>query len=687
MTSKISFFKLLKENMRHRLGVIVMTMFCFLCSLILFVISIQNAMIYDDWTRKDVYETMLSASAPNGLVVLYALLGVLLAVCGFAYLHSRTKIDFYHSLPIRRKEIFWNITISSILIFGMMLLFTICIEGIITIGLGYFSMEILINLIWSFVLYLLTFISAFFTAALAMILTGNIFVGILGTAVFITWAPIIVKYIFRNLASIFFTTYVEAPEILKVLDYGSPVYLLCRFGVENNQSYIMQRLIAEGSSTSSLILLAVVGIWIVLLVFLCTRLFDIRPSERAGQAMAFPKMNAIIRICLVIPAAIYTGSYLYNIAMSSSKIWVFIGIVIGTVVFHGIIECIYQFDIHGLFHHWKQMVLTLAAVLCLAVSFYLDFYGYDTYVPSANQLESVMLEADNFSGKLDYFWGKEQKGIIGKEMQDTLSALKAAVKSSTKRSDKNAVFRSINNDMDMSDNPARQFVTVTYNKKNGTKAKRCFDLDKDAVNTVFDHAFQSESYRESLYSLYTADYSEIKEITWNNLYHTETIVLTEQEREEFLSTYLDELDTLDYEQMRTVFPVAELTIRHNTENENGLMDDYYYIYPSFTKTITFLREKGYPVDETLADVSVTQIDVYDYREEEQKEFSVTDPAIIAQVKDKLQPAISNYSVNTTGYGDSGFVQYDIQVIFNNGYGENVISMVTDENTLKILEQG
>lgn len=692
MTSKISFFNLLKENIRHRLGVMLLTLFGVLFSLILFVICIQNSMIYKGWTRKEVYETVLSASSPNGLILLYALLGIITAVCGFAYLHSKAKIDFYHSLPIRRKEIFWSITVSSLLIFGVLLLATIFIEGIITVVLGYFTMEILANLTLSFVLYFLTFLSAFLTAALAMILTGNIFVGVLGTGVFITWAPVIIKYVFESLERMFFTTYVEPPEILKVLDYGSPVYLLCRIGIDNNpsytNSYMLLRLTEGGIALNKMVLFTVVGVWIVLLLVLCVKLFDIRPSERAGQAMAFPKINSIVRICLVIPAAVYTGAYLYNIALSSSKIWIFIGIIIGTIVFHGIIECIYQFDIHSIFHHWKQMLLTLAAVLCLTVSFYLDFYGYDTYVPRASQLESIMLEAGSFSGKLDYFWGKEQKGITGKEMEDTIASLKTAVKSKTEETNKDTIFSSANNGMDMSDDATRQFVTATYTMKNGRKAKRCFSLDKTAANAVLEQAFQSETYRESLYSLYTVDFSEIKEITWNNLLNTKILNFTEQEKNEFLSIFLKELDTLTYEQMRTTFPAAELTIRHDTENANGLVDDYYYIYPSFSKTIAFLRKKGYPVDAALTDASITQIDVYDYREEDQKDYTVTDPEIIDQVKDQLQPAISNYSMNSVGYDDTDYVQYDIQVYFNNGYGESmVVSMLTDEETLKILERG
>lgn len=51
MTSKISFFKCMKENMRHRLAINVVTLLYFLFTLLYFVVMIQNAMAYDGWTR------------------------------------------------------------------------------------------------------------------------------------------------------------------------------------------------------------------------------------------------------------------------------------------------------------------------------------------------------------------------------------------------------------------------------------------------------------------------------------------------------------------------------------------------------------------------------------------------------------------------------------------------------------
>ena len=153
MTSRISFSKLMKENMRHRLAMNVVTLIYFLFTLLYFVIEIQNAMVWDE----NVYETILSATGPSSLVILCAALGAVTALCGFPYLHSRTKTDFYHSLPVRRKSIFWSITANSFLVFAVLLIASSVIDAVITLVLGYFTLEVLAHLLLGMLCSLLAF--------------------------------------------------------------------------------------------------------------------------------------------------------------------------------------------------------------------------------------------------------------------------------------------------------------------------------------------------------------------------------------------------------------------------------------------------------------------------------------------------------------------------------------------------
>lgn len=692
MTSKTSFSKLLKEHMRHRLGVTVITCVYFLFALMFFVITIQNSMAYEGWTRAEVYATVLNASGPNSLLILCAALGALTAICGFAYLHSRTKIDFFHSLPVKRKDMFRVITANSFLVFAAGLLVSTVIEAVITVALGYFTGNVVSNLLLAILCNLLAFAAAFFTAALAMIMTGNVVVGVLGTAVFVTWAPVLIKYALLELPRIFFFSYVEPPAFMNYFDYGSPVYLAVR----------MQPAASGWNLFEKLPVMAVVCVWIIALAVLCQYLFDIRPSETAGKAMAFPKINPVIRILLVIPAALYTGSYLYSLTLSSSKIWIVIGIVFGTVLFHGIIECIYQFDIRGMWSHWKQMLATMAVVLCLTGSFYLDLYGYDSYVPAAGGVSSVMVEDDGFTYRKEYFWGDSEQSITGKDMENVLALIKDAVKEERQNrfpggpeqatdgavTDSSPTIYYTDNGANAAEQEGRKYVGVTYYMKNGETIKRRFDMSDVQANAIMEAACHSESFRKSVYSLYTADWSKIKSISWNSFIENQNLRLTEEEQKQFLTIYLSELDTLDYETMRTVLPVAELNIEHEVEDRMDFTNDFYYIYPSFTKTLAFLESKGCAVDRTLADINITQIDVNDYTGDEPKNWTVTDPAIIQSVKGKLTISNSNFTYYSSGYeGESPTPDYDITVYYNEGYGENTLNVWTDAETLKTLTAG
>ena len=682
MTSRISFSKLIKENMRHRLAMNVVTLIYFLFTLLYFVIEIQNAMVWNE----NVYETVLSAAGPSSLVILCAALGAVTAFCGFAYLHSRTKTDFYHSLPVRRKDLFWSVTVNSFLVFAVLLIAASAIEVVITLALGYFTLEMLAHLLLGMLCSLLAFGAAFFTAALAMIMTGNIVVGILGTAVFITWAPMLIKYMFVELQQNFFTAYVEPSKIFQLFDYGSPVYLAIRL-----------RTIERGLTlTQAAPLMLAVCVWIVILALLCRFLFERRPSETAGKSMAFPKINPVIRVLLVIPAAVFTGSYLYSMTLGTSRIWIFIGVIIGTVLFHGIIECIYQFDIRGMWSHKKQMALTLAAVLCLTASFYLDLYGYDRFVPAADGVESVMLKDDVVNVRESYFWGKEQKEITGSEKEEILSLLKTAVQEEGSDADGTTEEESGGHTGFYDSVTGRRLpegniksIQVVYHMKNGSEIKRNFDLAESQANKIMETAYGMESFRESIYSLCTADWDQITDMSCNNKLDEQTLRLTREEQKEFLTTYLEELNSLTNEEMRTVIPVAELSINHQIGENDNYSEDYYYIYPSFTKTLAFLSSKGYDINKTLADVDISDIEITYYSDTDGENYwTVTDQAVIRSVKEKLILNNNNFAFYATGYeGENPAPNYDVTVHFNDGYGEKSVYVWTDAETLKTLTGG
>ena len=100
------------------------------------------------------------------------------------YLHSRKQTDFYESLPIKRATLFRLVVQNSLFIFLIPLVIEEAIEFVIAqqqiSGGGW---EIVSSSLW----YLLIFAATWLTMALAMIMTGNIIVGILGFGVFASY--------------------------------------------------------------------------------------------------------------------------------------------------------------------------------------------------------------------------------------------------------------------------------------------------------------------------------------------------------------------------------------------------------------------------------------------------------------------------------------------------------------------
>ena len=59
----------------------------------------------------------------------------------------------------------------------------------------------------------------------------------------------------------------------------------------------------------------------------------------------------------------------------------------GALISHCVIEVIYHFDFKKLFAHWPQLILAAALSMALFFSFRFDWWGYDSYLPEAENVE------------------------------------------------------------------------------------------------------------------------------------------------------------------------------------------------------------------------------------------------------------------------------------------------------------
>lgn len=674
MTSRISYSKLSKENRKRNLGIALITVLAFFVKAVLFVMGMKNRESYGD-----IIDLLRPNQMMAGVVIILAAIS---AASALYYLHSRKQTDFYESIPIKRETLFKMAIQNSLIVFLIPLVVEEAIEFVIAgqqvLGGGVFAVGGAI--LW----YAFIYVAAWLTMALAMIMTGNIIVGVLGFGVFATYFPIVIYNIFPLYAGSFFSTYsgdTASSVYNSITNYLSPIWIGLR-GI----SYVN-----EGIKTE-ITFLVLLLVWSVVLYVLCQVLYGRRPAESAGRAMAFPKANTVIKVLLVIPSALYSGFIFYSLGDAESVFWLVFGVVFGAIVVHALIECIYQFNVKAAFSNKKHLVFVMICSLFIMGSFTADIFGYDRYVPEASKLESVTIKPSNTN---TYgYWGKGQEGLTGDAMKLALSVIKESVEvknnsgntedtSSYYESRGSFFFKSISRKEVTSSDIE---ISATFRTKNGSMKTRNYTLRSKKARELYNKLYATREFKSDIYSLYTGDYNEVKEISWSGV-ETEYLNLTKEEKKQFFDTYLSELDGLTYTDVQNVVPIGSIDISvGGTAESTDAIQDSYYIYPSFKKTIAFLNQKGCAADKTIADLNISSLDVTSYDDEGlSTHYTITNKNVIDKVKDKL---ILQQMTSVPGL-DVADTDRDIQVNYKSKNGESTIAcypVYDDAETEKLLQK-
>ncbi|RKJ52982.1 hypothetical protein D7X25_13510, partial [bacterium 1XD42-8] len=122
MTSKNLFYNLWKENIKRRVWVMALSLIVFIL-----VLPIYSAMSIEHWMQNlaremtTIPEILISFQDLFGIsenpLLMAATVGIAVVsgVQGYSFLFSRKKIDLYHSIPVKRIQLFIPIYINGIL--------------------------------------------------------------------------------------------------------------------------------------------------------------------------------------------------------------------------------------------------------------------------------------------------------------------------------------------------------------------------------------------------------------------------------------------------------------------------------------------------------------------------------------------------------------------------------------------
>lgn len=635
MTSKISFFKLMREDFKRRSWLVALIwLACFLALPVLLLLQIDGLMnsVRNGYAEMayalDGYRDFVGAGN-EGLGILVIISAAITGISGYSYLHSKVKLDFYHSLPIPRKKFFFVQYLSGILMFfipyavcTLLCLLIGAVNGLLTKTVAALAVKILF-------FRLLEFLASYGTAILGTILTGKLLTAILGTAALAIYIPM-VMVVLEGMKKLFFETFIRTGKTGKYSMLLSSVFsgVYAEGRISTNQQAGKWFVIGIG----------VLIFWIAVMTGLSVWLYNIRRTEAAEHSMAFPKTEGMFKVFLVIPLSLAVGLSIQNFLYTTSKQWFFAAVVCAAVVLSAVIEFIYHLNMREIFRHKLQMLLAGAVSVVVGAFFLFDIAGYDTYLPAKEDIGKMALYYESINGS--FYYPNESEGGI-----EYSSYLEDAALDATLVQDFDAIYELAKQGA-RGEKPGEEEETygvcIEYRLKSGRREIRQYDVRKKDLEAACEKLFQNQKFIEKVYPVFWRNMDEemTEDMSVDGVFGTEILDLSKEKRLEFLDIYREELRTIRYEDIKEHM-LATLCLTSMTEDKyspygvssTSFSESGYPICDKFTNTIAFLKkEAGIDVTYVLTAEDVDSIQVTDFREDKNGLLStVTDREEIKKI--------------------------------------------------------
>lgn len=650
MTCKNSYFKLVKETLKHHIASVFISCVVFFIQFIVFFLDVQSyTNSGSELDKVYMLERLFRITAPNAAYVIpVVIVAIVLAYDFFRYMHSKKQLDFYESLPLKKRDWFILRTTCSLLVFIVPYVLCTLLECLLLIALGGHQTVFFANLFWNGICMILIFLFTWITAVLAMIMTGHPITAFCGFCVFNGYAPILLRYIYPVFADEYFRTYVRDNSRLFYLEYISPI---------GSAIHLTNSRFNDWTASNHTKDFVIILVLIILVSVITYALFMKRPSEAAGRAMTFEKANPIIRILLVIPVTLYIGIYLNQVASYGNILWMIFGFVIGTCLLHGIIESIFQFDIRGLWSHKLQMLCCFVATIAISCIFWFDIFHYDSYTPELDQLDRITIDFERDQSSASF-----RDGIGGEYLDEALLLAENLVEQDSRASSTDV-----------------EGVRFTYHFNDGSIKQRYYYMNFERNQELVDKIYATKEYKNDVCEVYNGDWSNIGYLRWDDSVSTIPLYMSESQMQHLFETYIAEFTPFTYSQIRREAAIGSFELQFGEDEYSRQYPCY--VYEDFTQTIQLLNNyiQNTPDISNYGDVTESILSKYEIRQLEfymkEQMITVTDPKIIEQFREhlvlneKFYEKYHNYDWND---------YYDLGISLNTNSGINYTSAVIEK---------
>lgn len=582
MTSAV-FFKELKEDIRQRfwISVLILAVGFLIMPLTMYYSMNSTAELVREgiYSAKSgaadflrIYREMAGTKAAL-VAAASAVAGILAAVTGFSWLGRQEAVDFWHSVAIDRKTLFLERAAAGFFLCVIPYLIDwAAATFLVPVGFSAFTSEILRDGLKAVLFFILSWMAFYFFITLGLVMSGKTGTGLLLGALLLLEGPAMVG-IFSMIMSTFFGSIVMPEGILSYC--FSPVTILFGEmtgyfgempGVPASQAFLLM----AGYAAAGLIL----GLMA----------YRFRPSESAGCGIVFSWTSHVIRVAVVITGALVLDLVMGGDAGAAGQVII---IAAGAFLASLLYELIFY---SGLRHYrsvWKEVTVSFAAAAALVLLCVYDPAGLNSWLPAESEVREAAVKIgvlDNYGYRSDSIQDQEEVQALEGRFTDRTDVI-------AELSDKADTGNRYPDDDDYS-------VLFGWKLLNGRTVYRRYAVPVSALDEFWQTCAGDEKLENQYNPVAQFDQQEGKEsCVISSAYSGDekTMHLTDEDCAGLRQAMIRDSEKIlpsEVTDLEASF-VIMVGNRYTDDIDQDTSGAYYYIYPAYEETLTWLADHGY----------------------------------------------------------------------------------------------
>lgn len=459
MTSKHCFFKVMREDFRHKVWMLVLSILGNMLAIT--VVYLMTAGASNGYWRdsNNVWVGGIRMLDQYFAVELPIAAGFV-AVCGalivgfasFRYLFHKNMVDTFHGIPVKRRTLFAATWLNGFLIwlipFLTMSLVTLCLGVVRLASLRekLFAMpqfpvvletlnedaaylvehltegQLLLTALQSMGILVIVFLLIYNLCLAAVMLSGNALNMLSLTAIFGVGAIAVYGLMVAFCGVYLDTFWSETANAGRYAAYASPLVSSIGLLVLKAQNGYGE----GGGLLWPAIINLVIAVGMGAAAFL---LYLRRPSELAEQGVKVKPVRVIVQTVVALSGAMIGWLMFYGMSgmargISEASAWGVFGALLVGILSFGVMDIVMDMDFKAFFRHKVRMGVTMAAGLLLCFAFCQDWFGYDRYLPKENAIAEISVWMERAQNKNPYSgdYTSEQHPLQRVHIKDSAAA-------------------------------------------------------------------------------------------------------------------------------------------------------------------------------------------------------------------------------------------------------------------------